>query len=157
MPSLKKSKVLNCFILAIIVSLAGAVVLAQPVMIKESNTPIALHYAGILQDYIAFIKPKLHPKADLISITKTYFDSKDYRVVTISIHSDGPPKIDQSWKPPHTKLAVLPRMSCWVLPTESIVELYDQGDDYVMLHNHMGETESDPNLRVSVGITHMWK
>lgn len=130
---------------------------SEMIIIKETNTPIALHYAGILQDYISFIKPKLHPKADLISITKDYFNSKGYRVVTISIHSTTSPKLNQSWKPPHTKLAVLPRMICRVLPNEATVELFDQGDEFVLIQNHTGQPSADTDLLVSIGITHMWK
>jgi len=37
---------------------------AQPTLVKETNTPIALHYANILKGYITFIKPNLNTKND---------------------------------------------------------------------------------------------
>jgi len=130
---------------------------AQPTLVKETNTPIALHYANILKGYITFIKPNLNTKNDLIKLSKEYFDQLGYRVVTISIEATLPPRIHQAWKKPHSKLAVLPRLTCYVSKNESTITLHDQGDDYVLIQNHAGQTSNDPGLFISVGLTHRWE
>lgn len=132
-------------------------VYAQPGSVRETNTPIALHYAGILKDYIAFIKPHLNAKNDLVMLSKEYFDQLTYRVVKISITTTVPPKINQSWKLPHSKMAVLPRMVCYVNKDGATVSLYDQGDDYVLIQNYIGQVSNDLGLFVSIGLTHQWK
>lgn len=150
-------KIIACSLFVIILVTMGVSAHAQPLFVKETNTPIALHYANILKDYIAFIKPKLNTKDDLIEISKAYFEKLGYRVITISISTTIPPRIHQSWKIPHSKLAVLPRMICSVSNNESTIQLHDQGDDYVLIQNYVDQTSNDPGLFISVGLTHQWK
>jgi hypothetical protein len=132
---------------------------AQIEGVKETNTPIALHYADILKNYIKFIKPKVATKEDLVKISKAYFDSLGYRLITIRIESAVQPKISKSWKIPNCKLAVLPRITCYLSSSGSNVELRDQGDDYVLIQNYDSQSgiSGDPGLSISVGITHEWE
>ncbi len=55
-------------------------------------------------------------------------------------------------EPPGSKLAVLPRLTCWLSADSATVELYDQGDDYVLLRNRSVGISVDGDLFVSVGI-----
>lgn len=146
-----------CCVFLLIIFITCVNIYAQPGPVRETNTPIVLHYADILKDYIAFIKPHLDAKNDLVMLSKKYFDRLAYRVVKISITTTVPPKINQSWKLPHSKMAVLPRMVCYVNKDGAMVSLYDQGDDYVLIQNFTGQVSSDPGLFVSVGVTHQWK
>jgi hypothetical protein len=130
---------------------------AQPLVVKETNTPIALHYEGILKDYLAFVTPKINTEENLIAITKKYFEKLKYRVVTISIEKTTEPKFSKSWKKPNSKLAVLPRMICYLSANGATLQLYDQGDDYILIKNHIDETSINPGLFVTVGITHQWQ
>jgi hypothetical protein len=130
---------------------------AQSLLVKETNTPIALHYERILKDYIAFITPKMDTKEDLIKISRGFLEKLGYRVVTISIEKTTEPKISESWKKPDSKLAVLPRMICYLSAKGATVQLYDQGDDYVLIQNHADKRSINPGLFVTVGITHQWK
>lgn len=130
---------------------------AQPAFVEETNTPIALHYAGILKEYVSFILPKLGSNENLLDTSKEYFNKMGYRVVTISIEKTTPPKTSASWKIPHSKLAVLPRMICYLSQSGATVQLHDQGDDYILLHNHTDNVSINPGLFISVGITHQWE
>ena len=150
-------KTITGILLLIIAVIMSVPCHAQPTMVKETNTPIALHYASILKEYITFIKPNLDTRNDLIKISKEYFDTLGYRVVRISIRTDTPPNIHQSWKIPHSKLAVLPRMVCYVSDNESTIVLYDQGDDYILIQNFSDQKSNDPGLFISVGLTHRWQ
>ncbi|OGP55650.1 MAG: hypothetical protein A2Y65_02740 [Deltaproteobacteria bacterium RBG_13_52_11] len=150
-------KIITGSLLLIIVLIMSVNCHAQLTVVKETNTPIALHYANILKEYITFIKPNLNNRNDLIKISKEYFDKLGYRVVTISVETTIPPKILQSWKIPHSKLAVLPRMICHVSKNESTIELYAQGDDYVLIQNYVDQTSIEPGLFISVGLTHRWQ
>jgi hypothetical protein len=127
--------------------------------VTETNTPIAMHYADILKNYMAFIKPRLATKQDLVKISKDYFDSLGYRLITIRIESTVQPKMTKSWKIPNCKLAVLPRVTCYLSSNGSNVDLRDQGDDYILIQNfdYDGRISGDPGLSVSVGITHQWE
>jgi hypothetical protein len=130
---------------------------AQPIVVKETNTPIALHYERILKDYIAFITPKINTKENLIAVSKKYFEKLMYRVVTISIEKTTEPKFSKSWKKPNSKLAVLPRMICYLSSDSATLQLYDQGDDYILIKNHMDDISITPGLFITVGITHQWE
>ncbi len=146
-----------CGVFLFIIFITCVNVYAQPGSVRETNTPIALHYAGIFNNYIAFIKPHLNAKNDLVKLSKEYFDRLTYRVVKISITTTFPSKINQSWKLPHSKMAVLPRMVCYVNKNEATILINDQGDDYVLIQNYTGQTSSNPGLFISVGLTHRWK
>lgn len=150
-------KTIICSLSLMIALIMSAHVYAQPTSVRETNTPIALHYANILKGYITFIKPNINTKNDLIKLSKEYFDHLGYRVVTISIKSTIPPKIHQSWKIPHSKMAVLPRMVCYVNNNEAMISLYDQGDDYILIQNYTDQVSNDQGLFISVGLTHKWK
>ncbi|MBS1238572.1 MAG: hypothetical protein H6R39_232 [Deltaproteobacteria bacterium] len=150
-------KTIICFIFLMIAFTMSADVYAQPGSIRETNTPVALHYASILNEYIAFIKPNLNAKNDLIKLSKEYFGKLRYRIVTISITTTIPPKFHQSWKIPHSKMAVLPRMVCYINNNDATISLYDQGDDYVLIQNYTDQTSNDQALFISVGLTHQWK
>lgn len=130
---------------------------AQPVFVKETDTPIALHYAQILKDYVVFITPKLGERENLIESTQAYFGRLGYRVVSIHIHKVTSPKVDESWKIPNSKLAVLPRMICSLSAAGATVQLYDQGDDFILLQNYTGDSSVHPGLFVAVGMTHRWE
>jgi hypothetical protein len=43
--------------------------------------------------------------------------------------------VSRSWKIPGSKLAVLPRTTCYFSASGATVEMYDQGDDYVRIQN----------------------
>jgi hypothetical protein len=130
---------------------------AQPPVVRETDTPIARHYAKILNDYSAFIKPNLGGKEDLEKLSHGYFDRLGYRLIAVSIRHTVEPKISKSWKIPGSKLAVLPRITCYVSANGSTVEFYDQGDDYIRIQNSIEGTPADPGLYLSIGITHRWK
>jgi len=149
-------KIILFSLLAVLV-MFPAVCCAQPLLVKETNTPIALHYDRILKDYIAFIAPKLNTEENVIAVTKQYFENQSYRVIKISIAKTTEPKMSKSWKIANTKLAVLPRMICSLSESGATVQLSDQGDDYVLLKNHIDNVSINPGLFVTIGITHQWK
>ncbi len=130
---------------------------AQPVFVKETDTPIALHYAQILKDYGAFITPKLGGPESLVDATQAYFNRLGYRVVSIRIQHVPQPGVNESWRAANTKLAVLPRMICTLSATGATVQLYDQGDDFILLQTEMGDSSVKARLYVAIGITHQWK
>jgi hypothetical protein len=130
---------------------------AQPVFVKETDTPIALHYAHILKEYVTFILPKLGGRVNLVESTQAYFDRLGYRVVSIHIQKVTSPKVDESWKIPNAKLAVLPRMVCSQSAAGATIQLYDQGDDFILLQNYVGDLSVNPGLFIVVGITHRWE
>ncbi|MFZ5570213.1 MAG: hypothetical protein ACOZF0_07405 [Thermodesulfobacteriota bacterium] len=130
---------------------------AQPMVVKETNTPIALHYGEILKGYLAFIQPKMDTDEELIEASKAYFNGMKFRLVKLSIEQAGRPGQSISWKIPHSKMAVLPRITCSLSPSGATVELYDQGDDYILLQHHTDKGAPRPGLFISVGITHGWK
>ena len=130
---------------------------AQPIFVKETDTPIALHYAQILKDYAAFITSKLGGQESLVGATQVYFNRLGYRVVSIRIQHEMQPGINESWRAANTKLAVLPRIICTLSAGGSTVKLYDQGDDFILLQNNTGDSLANPGLYVAVGITHQWK
>src|SRR5512145_1164421 len=138
---LMKIKAIIFFLFAISLSGTGY---AQPQFVRETNTPIALHYGNILKDYIAYIEPQLASNEDLVKISKLYFDKLGYRVILITIESTRAPKLTKSWKMPHTKLSVLPRMTCYLSEKDTTLELFDQGDDYIRIQNYTGRTAAKP-------------
>lgn len=138
-------------------TIMGGRVHAQPLTVRETDTPIARHYAKILDDYSAFIKPRLAGKGDLVKISLAYFDRLGYRLIAVSIRNTVEPKVSRTWKIPGVKLAVLPRITCFVSANGSTVEFYDQGDDYVRIQNFTDGSSGAPELYLSVGITHRWK
>lgn len=144
------------FLLLLAVFLGGGAH-AQPPFVRETNTPIALHYAKILNDYMIFIEPRLGAKEDLVKISREYFDRLGYRLILVTVHSTVKPKVSKSWKIPGSKLAVLPRMTCYTGAAGPTVELHDQGDDYVRIQNFADGTASGPGVYVAVGITHRWE
>jgi hypothetical protein len=151
-----RRKTVSCIILVSFL-LMPAVCLARQLFVEETDTPIALHYGGILKDYIAFIAPMLDTGGAVIEASRGYFERLGYRVVRISIEKTTTPKLSVSWKKPHTKLAVAPRMVCSLSAGGTTVRLHDQGDDYVLLQNHGDGTSIHPGLFVTVGITHQWE
>ncbi|HOI74634.1 MAG TPA: hypothetical protein PLO63_10840 [Syntrophales bacterium] len=144
-------------ILLLLALLPGGAVCAQPLFVRESDTPIALHYARIMNDYIAFIEPKLAGKEDPATLSRAYFERLGYRLIAVSIRTTREPRVSRSWKIPGSKLAVLPRTTCYVSASGATVELYDQGDDYVRIQNFTDGAPGEPGLYVSIGITHRWK
>lgn len=134
-----------------------AVCWAQPLTVQETNTPVALHYERILKDYIAFVTPRVNTGEDLVEVSRAYFEKLGYRLVTVSIEKTREPKFSASWKRPGSKLAVLPRMTCRLSAEGATVQLYDQGDDYVLIRNHSDGVSINPGLYVTVGITHQWE
>jgi len=144
-------------ILLLFALLPGGAVFAQPSLVRESDTPIALHYARIMNDYIAFIEPRLDAKEDPVTLSRAYFERLGYRLIAVSIRTTREPRVSRSWKTPGSKLAVLPRTTCYVSAAGATVELYDQGDDYVRIQNFTEGASANPGVYVSIGITHRWK
>ncbi len=144
-------------ILLLLALLPGGAVCAQPPLVRESDTPIALHYARIMNDYIAFIEPRLAGKEDPATLSRAYFERLGYRLIAVSIRTTREPRVSRSWKIPGSKLAVLPRTTCYVSASGATVEMYDQGDDYVRIQNFTDGAPGEPGLYVSIGITHRWK